>query len=136
MPDKETLNFVLSRGKQYTPALLPSHISRGAMGKCFDNCMVRAMLDPNLKYVEGVVMTATKQKWILHAWLTDGVHAYDPTWYCLNKEKKERPVPGIYIGIEMELKKVAKFVSVTEYASVLANRWRNEALAAEALQLC
>lgn len=135
----ELLNRILQNGKSFEPALLPKEIERGELGKCFDVCMVAALKHPGMRYVEGVAMCyAGKDRlrgtWILHAWLTDGVHAYDPTWKSFNPEGKEVPMPAVYIGIEMDTMAAARFVRETEYAGVLANESRAPALAAVALK--
>lgn len=127
-------------GKQYEPALLPKGIERGEVGKCFDTCIMRA-LTSELRYVEGVAMCYAgkdrldklKGTWILHAWLTDGVHAYDPTWHALDPKGEEVPMPAVYVGVEMDPEAVAKFMAKTEYAGVFANEKRNPALAEKAI---
>ncbi len=127
MTTDEVLKFVLERGKRYKPAVLPEGMRRGKLGRCFDNAMMAAMDRRDLTYVEGVAMTIhpkTRGKWILHAWLTDGEHAFDPTWYAIDDDKKEVPMPTVYFGVEMGVKDVAQFMMETEYAGVFANAHR------------
>lgn len=139
---EEIVEFVLRIGKRYKPALLPPEISRGETGKCFDTSLIEALRSSGrYRYVEGVAMAYAgrdmldklKGTWVLHGWLTDGVHAFDPTWYALDPQKVEVPFPGIYIGIEMDPMRAAAFVRETEYQGVLANAWRNPKLAEKAI---
>jgi hypothetical protein len=140
MPEEPLLNRILQDGKQYEPALLPKGVARGKVGKCFDTCLIEALKNPKLRYVEGVAMCYAgkdqleklKGTWILHAWLTDGKHAYDPTWLARDGEEKEQPMPAVYVGFEMDTEAVARFVHATEYAGVLANEHRAPALAQKA----
>ena len=112
-------------GKVYTGKQLPEGMSRGPMGHCFDNCALRASMRRDLRYVEGIA-ALPGQEWKLHAWLTDGIHAYDPTWYAVNRlTKKEVQHPAIYIGIELPIEKVLTFMRRTQYQAVIANGWRD-----------
>lgn len=126
---KETANFirgvVTKRGKHYKPALLPAGIKRGRPGDCFDWCMIQAMQHPEYRYVEGLAQDPDDlENFVYHAWLTDGKHAFDPTWMAIDNNGKEREMPIMYLGIELDMMEVAKFVSATEYKAVLANHWR------------
>lgn len=119
-------------GKVYFPALLPSEIERGKLGDCFDHCLIQALYNPQYQYVEGLVYSPLRKEWIYHAWLTDGIYAYDPTWHAKDITGKELPLSMMkYIGVEMDVKKVAEFVRSTEYKAVFENYWRNERLAEE-----
>lgn len=124
------VEFVLRHGKRYKPAVCPAFVVRGEVGTCFDTSAVNA-LNGKLRYVEGIVMhpkySGVK---ILHGWLTDGEHAFDPTWRA-EKEGVEQPVPSTYIGVEMEIVDVARFMMSTKYACVLANAWRDPLAAAD-----
>lgn len=132
---------LLEIGKHYEPALLPKGIKRWPIGRCFDACLMTALEHPELRYVEGVAMCYVKGRnrkklrgqWILHAWLTDGEHAYDPTWKALDPEGNEQPMPAVYIGVEMDARAVADFCVETEYAGVIANRHRAPELAKKAI---
>jgi hypothetical protein len=139
---------VHKHGKFFQPAILPKDIKRGPMGKCFDVCLLHALHNPDLQYVEGIafpirpsvevspgIVVNDRPQWILHAWLTDaeGKIAYDPTWYATDKDGKEVPPPIVYHGIVMDAKKVGRFVMETEYCCVLENQWRDPALAKEAI---
>lgn len=132
----EQIDLILSKGKQYTPALLPADIPRGKLHDCFDHCAIAAAKNfRKYKYVEGLARHPLKpEEWILHAWLTDGTHAFDPTWQCFDQDKVEQPVPTIYIGLEIDLLALANFMKVTGYKSIFANAWRNPALAAKAIK--
>lgn len=117
--------FIIKYGKQYKPAFLPKDIKRGKLKTCFDTCLVQA-LDGKYRYVEGLAKNPRKKDdWILHAWLTDGRHAFDPTWYAADPLGFEMPVPTIYIGIEMPTRPVAMFIQATEYTGIFANSWRD-----------
>lgn len=122
--------FLEEHGRQYEPALLPDDIIRGETGKCFDWCALQASrLNPKYQYVEGIALDPElakqdKERWILHAWLTDGEHVFDPTWQALDDDGTEHPVPSIYIGIPMSIHAVATFMRMTGYQGVLGNRWR------------
>lgn len=143
MRDHPLTTSIQKVGKFYEPALLPEGIERGDVGKCFDTCMMAAIRNPHLRYVEGVAMTFAgkdmvakiKGKWVLHAWLTDGEKAFDPTWYALDPEGKERVMPTVYVGIEMDIRDVAAFVKATEYQGVIANRHRHPELSRKALKI-
>lgn len=133
-PDQQFLEFVFEHGKQYIPAILPKDISRGEIRLCYDNCAARVLHSKKYKYVEGIVrdpnIDGVAHRWILHAWITDGVHAFDPTWKCLNnKTGEEAPMPTIYIGLEMPIRAVGEFMIETEYGGVCANAWRSPSLA-------
>jgi len=126
---------VLRFGKRYIPAPLPPDLRRMPMGHCFDNCELLALESHGkYRYVEGVARSYRNDVWLLHAWLTDGVHAFDPTWHFkFNDNDQELPFPGDYVGIEMDHWHVAEFMLTTEYAGVLANAWRAIDLAQKAL---
>lgn len=129
----EQFDLINRLGKKYTPAVCPDDIKRFDVGMCFDACIWNAIYHPQYRYVEGVVLLHGDLQWKLHAWLTDGKHAFDPTWKA-DVNGEEKPIPATYIGIEMGTKEVAKFMKVTEYQGVIANRWRNEDLAVKALE--
>lgn len=141
MTDQELINRILLQGRQYQSALLPKGVTRGPIGKCFDITLLNAMHNRSLRYVEGVAMTYAgtdklaklKGRWILHAWLTDGTHAFDPTWRALDPQGNEVAMPTAYVGIEMDTMAVAHFVLTTKYSGVLANADKNPELAREAV---
>lgn len=123
-------------GKSFIPTLLPADITRGEVGTCFDHCVVECLKsNGKYRYVEGIArVPLSPDEWIVHAWLTDGVFAYDPTWRAFDKIGMDIIIPTEYTGIEMDIKKVVKFMKKTGYQSVLANHWRNPKLAAEIFQ--
>ena len=126
---------VLIHGKSYVPAIVPSEITRGRVGDCFDWTLVQALIHyPKYKYVEGIAKRPSNGEWVLHAWLSDGVHAFDLTWGAYFGKSREEaiknnrvlPCPTEYIGIAMDAKDVADFYRAVEYKSVLHNGWRDE----------
>ncbi len=124
-----TEKIIEDYGREYKAALLPDDIERGAPGICFDWCALQAVKNRKYGYVEGVALDPDlikegKERWILHAWLTDGEHAFDPTWMATDDDGKQQPLPSVYIGIAMPILAVATFMRLTGYQGVLANRWR------------
>lgn len=125
---------VLIHGKKYIPAIVPSELERGKVGDCFDWTLVQAVLNPKYKYVEGIAKRPSTGDWVLHAWLTDGKHAFDLTWGSYFGKSREEairqgrvlPCPTEYIGIEIETKGVVDFYKNVQYKSVLHNGWRDE----------
>jgi hypothetical protein len=122
-------NLLLScRAKHYDPALLPGDIKRGDVGTCFDTCIIAALECGHYDYVEGYARVYNGD-WHLHAWLTDGVTAYDPTWQATDPDGNDMPVPAEYFGMAMNYRLVAEFMRVTEYQSILTNHWRDPVIA-------
>lgn len=118
--------YILEHGKVYKPALLPAGIKRGPVKECYDTCVIQVLKHPEYKYVEGLARhPKDKEEWIMHAWITDGEHAFDPTWYAENDYGKEIPIPTAYIGIEMDIIKVARFMRSTQYHGIFANSFRD-----------
>lgn len=115
MPTSEAL--VLKYGKPFTglAGLLPKGMTRGQMGRCFDNCAIRA-LRSGLTYCEGFAIPKDVPIMpIYHGWLIDeNGTIIDPTWQG-----------GIdYYGIEFDLAFVIAFMQETEYCGILGNRFR------------
>mgnify|MGYP001606830667 CR=1 FL=1 len=52
----------------------------------------------------------------------------------IDKDNNERAVPTRYVGIEMNMRGVAKFLKEVGYKGVLANAWRNPELAEKAIK--
>lgn len=128
---KELIDWVHKHGEGYTPQILPTDIARGKVGECFDYCTVVA-LGEHYSYVEGLALRpGSTDDWMLHAWLTDGWEnmAYDPTWRAFDFAGEDIAVPTTYIGVELAVKDVTKFMLDTRYSGVLANAWRNPELA-------
>lgn len=127
--------FVRRHGHEYIPSLLRDDMHRGPINHCFDNCTVAALASKGkYQYVEGITEDPRERgRWIHHAWISDGLHAYDLTWQALDSNNVEVPMPSRYIGIPMSAERVAAFMIATQYASVLANRKKNEKLALEAI---
>lgn len=120
-------------GKSFTPALCPPDITRGPGGACFEISLINILLSDKYTYVEGKARRSTTGDWVGHAWLTDGVHAFDPTWMGVSidrntddgqVEKAElSPHPGPYFGIPMPRRFVLGFHGATGgYCGVLWNR--------------
>lgn len=131
---KEQMEYIVDRGMEFVPATLPRDLERHPIGTCFDACAIQAIKNRKYRYVEGIAKPLNGD-WTLHAWLTDGVQAFDPTWQTIdNLTGKEVPFAGVYIGIEMDTIEVAKFMKATGYQGIIANRWRNEELAKNALE--
>lgn len=116
--------YVELHGFPHKPALLPEKIIRGRVGDCFDCCIINALRNPDLKYVEGIARNPLTGDWIYHAWLTNGRDAFDPTWRMI-LAGEEHPMKTEYIGIQMETNDVAAFMQATQYKAVLENGWRD-----------
>ncbi len=127
-----TKRTVLQHGRRYIPAAPPADLKDFPPGKCFDGAWMNAYLtDGRYTYVEGLALNPdTHDEWIHHAWVTDGVHAYDPTWHrTVNATGEKLAVTTVYIGIPMDMMAVARFVKGTNgYVSVMGNRHRNKKL--------
>ena len=132
MDEQKIAEYIFNNGKQYKPALCPPDVMRGGVGDCFDTCLANAVFQ-GFGYVEGLAKHPKKDEWILHAWLTDGEHAFDPTWRAFTDDNEEKPVPTFYVGIELDVQKVVDFVHATGYKSVIANFERNAEVAQKAL---
>lgn len=122
--------IMANRAVIYKPATLPEDIERGKLGDCFDHCLLQAAKNEKYTYVEGYVFSPLRQEWIYHAWLTDGEHAFDPTWRATNAAGEDVVLFMMkYIGVPMDTKKTARFVSGTGYKAVFKNYWRDPHLA-------
>lgn len=122
-PSVEEIELVFQHGKKYQSALLPPDIQTGPVGMCFDWSMLECMrLKERYRYVEGLAKDPEDKKWELHAWLTDGIHAFDATWHGRRPLKPGTHPKTKYIGIEMPLLSVILFVKATQYQGVIPNR--------------
>lgn len=119
------VEYIIKNGKRYKPDLCPQEIERGRVGDCFDMCILNAMRIPQLRYVEGLAKNPLTGDWILHAWLTNGTHAFDPTWLAYTNDGEEKVIPTEYVGIEMNTKLVMQFMLDTRYKGIIANAWRD-----------
>lgn len=126
---RQILRIVITHGKDYESALLPDDIEPGPLGQCYDWCFFQAVKNRKYRYVEGLAIDPRNGEVILHAWLTDGIYAFDPTWHALDEFDKKVPIPYDYLGIEMDILHVHAFMKSTGYQGVLGNRWRNPGLA-------
>lgn len=129
--NREVQEYIEKHGKFYRPMTCPDYVMRGKVGDCFDVCMLNAAKFRHLRYVEGIAAHPFQENvWIYHAWLTDGEHAFDPTWGLQHKDGGQvRPVLTIYHGIELDTRKMAEFMRATDYKAVMANGWRNTRIA-------
>lgn len=120
---EEVKEWLILNGTMYAPKVCPGFILRGKPGHCFDASLINALLNQDkLRYVEGMAFMRTTGEWAPHAWVTDGLWAFDPTWRAYdNRRKTEVPVPTRYMGIELDSQKAAEFVSETEYQGIMAN---------------
>lgn len=131
-----TARRIVKFGKEYKPAVLPDDLKRGRLGWCFDDSIIQLTdekLRAKYRYVEGIARAFPHEPLKLHAWLTDGVHAFDPTWMGIGEAEAAGYSVGYYCGIEMDAIAVMHFMHVTEYQSVIANGYRNKKLARECL---
>lgn len=130
--NQKSIQYALKHGKRYEPALSPQDVTRGRVGDCYDTCVLNA-LKQKYRYVEGIAQNPMHpDQWMPHAWLTDGKFAYDPTWRAVINDK-EAPVPTMYIGFEIPIEAIARFMTRTKYKSILANAWRSPELAKECI---
>lgn len=116
-PSGDEIELIKRYGKRYKYASLPGDIQPGTPGQCFDWSMYQAMDLGKYHYVEGLAKLPADKGWTLHAWLSDGKHAFDPTWVG-------RLGGGKYIGIEIPLPVLLPFIRQTEYQGMIVNRWR------------
>lgn len=125
-PTAEEIELVMQYGRRYQPAALPPDIERGPVGWCYDTSMLNAIEHQGGKYryVEGLARLPGDKKWILHAWLTDGRYAYDPTWRATNGRGEEIAIPksAQYIGLEIPLLAAVLFNKATGYQGIIPNR--------------
>lgn len=128
------INFLEQHGKRYKPALCPEFIERGKVGECYEMSLAMAYINKQVRYVEGIAVAPDTKEWILHAWVTDGEHAYDPTWRAFNGDKHEVPVPTVYIGIELDTDLSLEFFVSTGYKGIFANYKRDRLLGARILK--
>ena len=127
---EEQKKYIFENGKSYIPSIFPFELrdKLGDIGMCFD-VSILAALGSKYRYVEGIAHIKGTGQYFLHAWITDGIHAFDPTWKSeLIILGKKFTIPGTrgieYFGIELDKIKVAYFMSETKYVSVIANGWR------------
>lgn len=132
---RQSVTIVVKNGKIYESAVLPKYIKRGDPGNCFDWCAALATKHKHLQYVEGYATDPSdRDRWVHHAWLTDGTHAFDPTWQVTDDEGVEHPVPSHYFGVQFLTKDVALFITTTGYRSIFMQRWRAPELFNEILE--
>lgn len=117
-------DLILRHGKSYRPQVLPPDLVRMNMNQCFDNCLAQTFLSDKYGYVEGIATVMKPDGTIeatAHAWITDGVNAFDPTWLA-ERGADEVPMPATYVGVELDALAVAGYVMATGQAGVIANR--------------
>ncbi len=109
--------------KEYKAALLPDGLKYGEPGDCFDYCTLLVLNNPEYTYVEGVASDPKTGNWLVHSWITDGVHAFDPTWRTTKNDTGEYVVmPSKYYGIPFKRMDLFEFIAKTKMKSVLHNR--------------
>lgn len=122
--DDYIIELTNKHGIEYVPAVLPKDLWRGKLGHCFDNAFLQAVRNPKYRYVEGIttVYNHGKITTAVHAWLTDGLYAYDPTWVAYGYNNREVALPALYRGIELDLDTVTRFILATGRQGVITNR--------------
>lgn len=131
--EEEIKEYVLIHGREYIAAVRPDDIPRMPLHTCFDSSAILAHKNRKYRYVEGFAYTPHLGVLAPHAWLTDGIYAFDPTWGAV-KNGKEIAIPfAKYIGIELDIDMVLEFMKKTQYQSVLMNNWRAPELAKKIL---
>jgi hypothetical protein len=73
-------DFLLRHGKWYKAVEYPREMWEGCLGHCYGNAMIVATSEPRYRYVEGYACPIETGLPVHHAWVTDGTHAFDPTW--------------------------------------------------------
>lgn len=122
--DDYIIKLTNDHGKEYLPAVLPKDLERGKLHHCFDNSFLQAIRHPKYRYVEGIAVVFDKDGThvSVHAWLTDGTYAYDPTWVAYSRDGREVTIPAVYRGIELDMEAVTKYVIATRRQGVIPNR--------------
>jgi hypothetical protein len=121
--DKYITNLIDRHGVCYEPALLPADLTHGKLHHCFDVALLAALhSDGKYQYVEGLARTYHEDQWTVHAWLTDGTHAFDPTWRALDPQGKDILLPVLYFGVPLDIKLASKYVMKTGQAGIIPNR--------------
>lgn len=93
-------DFLLRHGKWYEATEYPREMWEGVMGSCYGNAMIVAASEPRYRYVEGYACPVDTGFPVHHAWVTDGVHAFDPTW------GPEWKMEGsAYLGVEFSVER-------------------------------
>jgi hypothetical protein len=109
------------KGKVYLPAgRLPDDLEYGQPGECFATCLLAAIAsNGKYRYCEGVGIFMDEA--YVHAWLTDGLFAYDLTWRI---ELEDRPiaVSAGYKGHELDLEACRRFVMSSRRGGIVPNR--------------
>ena len=123
--------YIEQHGKEYIPTVAPKYMERGKVGECFDASLLAAY-KYNLKYVEGLAYNPINKRWILHAWVSDGKHAFDLTWRAY-KDGVEVPMPTKYYGVELDKYLVAEFIKKVGYNCILKSGYRNKTIAQKIL---
>lgn len=124
---------LFGKGKTYLPADLPDDLHYGEPGHCFDNCLLAALRsDGKYRYCEGIGIMFDEA--FVHAWLTDGEHAYDLTWRAVYKDGKTRAAPAVYKGVELDTEACARMVRSSGYAGIVGNRTMRPGLYKEVLK--
>jgi hypothetical protein len=121
--DKYITNLIDRHGVCYEPALLPDDLRYGKLHHCFDVALIAALhSDGKYQYVEGLARTFRDEEWTVHAWVTDGTHAFDPTWRATDKDGNFIVLPVLYFGLPLDTELASKYVLKTGQAGIIPNR--------------
>lgn len=118
--------LIRTYGEHFNPKLCPADIVRGRIGDCYDTCVLNTLRNEHkYRYVEGIA-TPADGKPRLHAWLTDGIHAFDPTWFSLDNKTGKEVIPDEkhrtqYVGVSFEPRDVWRFVQRTGNKGIFVN---------------
>jgi hypothetical protein len=109
MQDNYLYKFIAENGREFKPIEFDPRYQqfKGKMKDCFYNAYRMAQIT-GLDYVEGFADSIVPT---LHAWVTDGTHAIDPTWpYNINNQ---------YVGVVLPFSYVNKIVMERKAYGVL-----------------
>lgn len=113
---------IIDHGRTWTGSILPSRMTRGAIGRCYDNAWHTARRSPHLMYVEGFAASGTlgMDLPIEHAWLCDTRTGdiIERTWDC------DPARPNLYFGLAIpaDIVRQARAIS-RESVAVIFGDW-------------
>jgi DNA topoisomerase IB len=102
--------YLAKHGQEFTPAPLPTNISPGKQGECYQNATLLIVGHPELSYVEGYgEVNGLPGLVFAHAWAVDKEgKVVDPTWKFTEKNR--------YFGVKYNNEKIlALFVKQKVY---------------------
>lgn len=118
--------------RHFTPKELPEGLDRYELWNCYDASVMTVLRnqDKKLFYCEWIATVTRTGERYLHAWVSDGEYAYDPTWRVeLQGEVVSSRGHIEYFGIMMWKQEVWEFMLDTNHKAILANRNKNKELA-------